>query len=168
MRRRSLILGLVFVVCTMAWYWFRPELLFLSAKVNEAPPDSGLDQQVILAQGSFHGVAHYGKGKATLYRLADGRPVLRLSDFETSNGPALYVYLIASEDARDSASIQDVDFIDLGKLKGNLGDQNYELPADIDLTPYRAVTIWCRRFRVNFATAPLALTPSAKQGSVRN
>ena len=45
--------------------------------------------------------------------------------------------------------------VELGKLKGNEGDQNYEIPADTDLAKYRAVTIWCRRFSVNFATAPL-------------
>ncbi|HEX9264600.1 MAG TPA: DM13 domain-containing protein [Candidatus Binatia bacterium] len=46
--------------------------------------------------------------------------------------------------------------MDLGSIKGNIGDQNYDLPAGVDLSKYRAVTVWCKRFGVNFATAPLA------------
>jgi Electron transfer DM13 len=46
-------------------------------------------------------------------------------------------------------------FLHLGPLKGNIGDQNYDVPADADLEKHRAVTVWCRRFGVNFGTAPL-------------
>ncbi|MDH3497546.1 MAG: DM13 domain-containing protein, partial [Gemmatimonadota bacterium] len=47
-------------------------------------------------------------------------------------------------------------FVGLGGLKGNVGDQNYDIPAGTDLTRYRTVTIWCRRFSVNFGSAPLS------------
>jgi hypothetical protein len=65
------------------------------------------------------------------------------------------VYLVAADDAADSATVTRAGFVEVGALKGNIGDQNYELPAGVDLTRYRAVTIWCKRFSVNFATAPL-------------
>jgi hypothetical protein len=87
--------------------------------------------------------------------LSDGKRLLRLTDFETSNGPAVYVYLLAAKDAQDSATVRNADTVDLGPLKGNKGDQNYEIPSDVDLEKYQAVTIWCQRFSVNFATAPL-------------
>jgi hypothetical protein len=54
----------------------------------------------------------------------------------------------------DSATVTSAGFIDLGSLKGNIGDQNYTIPADVDLAKYRAATIWCKRFNVNFGTAP--------------
>lgn len=161
MSKRTYLIGLGLVlVGAVAWYLFRPELLFVDAKVKEGfPVTAQRAQEVVLAQGDFHGIAHTSKGTATLFQLPDGKRVLRFTDFETSNGPALYVYLIAAEDAADSERVKRVDFIDLGQLKGNIGDQNYELPADVDLTKYRAVTIWCRRFSVNFATAPLIPPP---------
>jgi Electron transfer DM13 len=62
---------------------------------------------------------------------------------------------VAAGDARDNATVKQAGFVDLGPLKGNKGDQNYEVPASVDLAKYRAVTIWCARFNVNFATAPL-------------
>ena len=80
---------------------------------------------------------------------------LRLTNFETSNGPDVHVYLVAAEDAKDDATVKNAGFIDVASLKGNIGDQNYDLPANADLTKYRAVTIWCKRFSVNFGTAPL-------------
>ncbi|MFO0969526.1 MAG: DM13 domain-containing protein [Gemmataceae bacterium] len=110
---------------------------------------------MLLAQGMFHGVAHGGKGTAALHRLTGGERVLRFTDFETSNGPALHVYLIAAADAADNATVTSAAFVDLGPLKGNIGEQNYAIPADVDLSKYHAVTIWCSRFNVNFATAPL-------------
>jgi hypothetical protein len=109
----------------------------------------------ILARGKFHSVAHETRGIATLLRLADGSRILRLTEFATSNGPDVRVYLVAADDASDNATVKRAGFIELGKLKGTDGDQNYDVPADLDLSAYRAVTIWCKRFSVNFATAPL-------------
>ncbi|HEU5463205.1 MAG TPA: DM13 domain-containing protein [Candidatus Binatia bacterium] len=109
-----------------------------------------------IAEGSFHGVAHETKGVAAIYKLSDGKQVLRFSGFQTSNGPDVQVYLIAAPDAKDNETVTNAGFIRIAELKGNMGDQNYELPANLDLNKYRAVTIWCRRFGVNFATAPLS------------
>jgi hypothetical protein len=108
-----------------------------------------------LASGSFHDVAHKGAGQATIYQLSGDKRLLRFTNFETSNGPDVRVYLVAAKDASDSESVKQAGFVELGALKGNIGDQNYEISSDLDLSKYRAVTIWCKRFGVNFATAPL-------------
>ena len=112
-----------------------------------------------LLAGQFHSVAHETKGTATVHDLGGGRRVLRLTDFTTSNGPDVRVYLVAASDASDNETVTKAGFVELGKLKGNQGDQNYDVPDDIDLSHYQAVTIWCHRFNVNFATAPL--TPAS-------
>ena len=109
-----------------------------------------------LAAGRFHSNAHETKGVATIYRLDDGRRALRLTEFSTSNGPDVRVYLVAAGDVQKEAAAKRAGFVDLGPLKGNIGDQNYDVPAGLDLSKYRAVSIWCRRFSVNFGAAPLA------------
>ena len=137
-----------------AWYAFRPERLFINQRVNEQfPTASAANNQ--LAAGQFHSGAHETKGMATVLQLADGKKTLRLTNFATSNGPDVHVYLVAASDAKDNDAVTKAGFVDLGSLKGNIGDQNYELPANADLAKYRAVTIWCKRFSVNFGTAPL-------------
>jgi len=154
-RKTTIIVALLLVIAG-AWYAFRPERLFINQSVNEQfPTASAAAQPVKLAAGNFHGVAHETKGVATIYQLPDGRKTVRLTEFQTSNGPDVQVYLVAAADANDSATVTDAGFVPLGAMKGNIGDQNYDLPADLDLNKYRAVTIWCRRFGVNFATAPL-------------
>jgi hypothetical protein len=65
------------------------------------------------------------------------------------------IYLVAAPDAKDDVTVKNAGFIDLGPMKGNMGDQNYDIPAEVDLDKYQAVTIWCARFNVNFGTAPL-------------
>ncbi len=168
MKRRTWILGLV-VLGGVGWYLFRPELLFVNKKVNEGlvtasaatagQASEGATAPVSILTGQFHSVAHETKGTASVHDLGGGRRVLRLTEFATSNGPDVRVYLVAAQDASDNATVTKAGYIELGKLKGNEGDQNYEIPAGADLTKYRAVTIWCHRFSVNFATAPL--TPAS-------
>ena len=137
-----------------AWYAFRPERLFINQKVNEQFPTAAAANSQ-LATGEFHSGAHETKGMAAVLQLADGKKTLRLTNFATSNGPDVHVYLVAAQDAKDNDTVTKAGFVDLGTLKGNIGDQNYELPANADLAKYRAVTIWCKRFSVNFGTAPL-------------
>jgi hypothetical protein len=160
MKRRRLVIAAAVVVVAIGWYLFRPELLFVHRSVNEQFPGAAHTavanaSPTTLSQGNFHGVAHETKGAATLYQLHDGKRVLRFTQFETSNGPDVQVYLVAAADASDNETVTKAGFIHLGALKGTNGDQNYDVPADADLNTYQAVTIWCRRFGVNFATAPL-------------
>ena len=150
----KMVLFVLVVVGGAAWYAFRPERLFINQKVNEQfPTASAANNQ--LAAGEFHNGAHETKGMAAVFQLADGKKTLRLSNFATSNGPDVHGYLVAAQDAKDNDAVTKAGFLDLGSLKGNIGDQNYELPANADLAKYRAVTIWCKRFSVNFGTAPL-------------
>ena len=121
-----------------------------------APSAMAADEPVKLAGGRFHTNAHKTDGLATIYRLPDGRRVLRLTEFATSNGPDVRVYLVAAGDVQSEDAAKQAGFVDLGALKGNIGDQNYDVPAGLDLSKYRAVSIWCRRFSVNFGAAPLA------------
>lgn len=158
MRRRTVLIIILAVVLLGGWYLFRPELLFINATVSETFPTASAGTAtatVTLAEGAFHDVAHKGAGSATLFQLPDGKRVLRFTDFETSNGPDVRVYLGAAPDASDNDTVKNSHFVDLGALKGNLGDQNYDIPSDLDVSNYNSVTIWCRRFGVNFATAPL-------------
>jgi hypothetical protein len=157
MTKRNLIIGIGVVALAIAWYAFRPELLFINKSVSEQFPASGqvAGGSKTLAKGNFKSLAHETKGWASIYEVADGKKVLRLSAFETSNGPDVHVYLAASEVEKGNDTIKQAGFVDLGSMKGNKGDQNYDLPTDVDLSKYKAVTIWCARFGVNFGTAAL-------------
>jgi len=160
--RRTVIAISAAVVALAGWYAFRPERLFVNKTVSESFPATSRAQAAVptapaaVASGRFHTNAHETKGLATVYRLADGNRVLRLTEFATSNGPDVHVYLVAAGDVQDNATVKTAGFVDLGSIKGNVGDQNYDVPAGVDFAKYRAVTIWCRRFAVNFGTAPLA------------
>jgi hypothetical protein len=105
--------------------------------------------------GTFHSVFHPTEGTATIYHERDGSRLLRLTSFKTSNGPDVHIYMVAAADAVDSPSVLQAGYIDLGLMKGNIGDQNYALGPDVDLTKYRSVSVWCKRFSYNFGTAPL-------------
>ncbi|MEX0658874.1 MAG: DM13 domain-containing protein [Egibacteraceae bacterium] len=109
-----------------------------------------------LSTGSFASRNRYTvTGRATVFELDDGTRTLRLEDFESTNGPDLFVYLTAADSA-DSDPDLNADFVDLGVLRGNVGDQNYEIPADVDLDRYDSAVIWCRRFSRGFGAADLA------------
>jgi len=163
MNKRNVIVGLGAIALAIAWYAFRPELLFINKTVNEQLPVaqsasmamSKGTEPMVLGKGDLRGLAHETKGVATVHQLADGKRILRLTDFETSNGPDVHVYLVAAEMANDNATVTQAGFIDLGSLKGNKGDQNYYVPGDADLNKYRSVSIWCARFGVNFGAATL-------------
>jgi hypothetical protein len=103
------------------------------------------------ATGEFVPLAHPGQGTATIVVADDGSATLTLTGFATDNGPDLRVYL-----TRGTGPSGDADsFVDLGALKGNRGDQQYAIPADVDLASFDAVVIWCRAFGVGFTQAPL-------------
>jgi len=152
------------VVVLVAWYAFRPERLFVNRRVDEAmPTGQGRASAQPLESGRFYSILHPTEGVATIYRTGDGTRVLRLTRFKTSNGPNVHVYMVAADDAKDAATVQQAGFIDLGVMKGNIGDQNYMLGSDVDLGKYRAVSIWCKRFSVNFGAAALRPTESSQK-----
>jgi Electron transfer DM13 len=158
--KRNIILSATAVVLAIGWYAFRPELLFINKTANEVFPSEAVmasleKPPIAVTKGNFKSLAHETKGLASIYQFADGKRTLRLTEFETSNGPDVHVYLIAAEVEKGSDAIKDAGFIDLGSMKGNKGDQNYDIPAHADLNKYKNVTIWCARFGVNFGQAAL-------------
>lgn len=154
--RWKLVLFIIVIALFAGWYAFRPERLVVNREVNEVlPAVGGSSSAQVVESGSFSGVMHPTSGTATIYRTIDGGRFLRFTNFKTSNGPDVHVYLVAVDDAKDSETVKGSDFIDLGTIKGNIGDQNYSLNRDLDLSKYRTVSIWCKRFAVNFGSAPL-------------
>ena len=157
-------------------YWFGPQYLFVDRTVHEAPPSiaagtgargpgaapaggdrNGGDNRapMTLAEGAFRGLEHDSSGRALIVSLADGTTFLRLEDLMTSNGPDLRVYLSDRRASDDWYVYDDGRFVDLGPLKGNIGSSNYVISREIDLGDYRSAVVWCRRFSVGFAVAPL-------------
>ncbi|MFI9155221.1 DM13 domain-containing protein [Streptomyces sp. NPDC053367] len=107
-----------------------------------------------LAEGSFVTHEHDTSGTARTVRLADGAQVLRLEDLRTSDGPDVRVYL-STRDADDVRTGLGDGAVQLGELKGNLGNQNYTVPAGTDLSGFRSAVLWCKRFSVSFGAADL-------------
>ncbi len=120
------------------------------------PPDMP-DEPTVLVMGSFIDIdpIHGAEGSATIYELPDGDRVLRFEDFRSKNGPDLHVYLSTEAPTSTFAGLG-ADEIHLGALKGNVGNQNYDIPADVDLSEYRSVVIYCVPFHVVFSTAAFA------------
>ena len=116
---------------------------------HAVPPTTAVPP-VRISTGPIHGLAgHFGRGSAAVYRLADSSVFVRLEDIETPHAPAVYVYLVPRADQTGPGG-----GVDLGALKGNVGSQNYVVPAGVDVSKYKAVLLWCRRFSTPVAAAP--------------
>lgn len=135
-----------------------------SAMANQA--DTVMDesmsanaQPTVLKTGVFKDAdaVHKGSGDVLLYKLADNSYVLRLENFKVTNGPDLTVYLAKNADITEAAQVTE-GFLNLGKLKGNIGSQNYLIPAGTDLSEYNSAVIWCELFGVLFSPATLSST----------
>ena len=98
---------------------------------------------------------HQGEGRATIYQLEDGSHVLRFEDFRVTNGPALFVLVSPHPNPDGRGDISDAGYTELARLKGNVGNQNYLLPADLSPEDINSVIIYCKPFRVVFSTAAL-------------
>jgi len=154
---KKVILALFGIPVLVAWWAFRPEKLFINHKVNEAVPASLSSEPEALYTGKLEGKAHQTSGRATIYKSPDGMQYLRLTDFTTSNGPDVHVVLVRADDMALEQEIVkgELEHVELGTLKGNQGDQNYDLPAAADLNKYQAVAIYCERFHAIFGVARL-------------
>jgi Electron transfer DM13 len=152
----------------LVFFVFALQTLFIDKSVDEAGPvfaadagetvpDSGTEISFgpeTIVSGSFVDRSHPSSGAALVLGDGSGQRFLRFEDFATDNGPDLNVYL-STAPADAPAGEFDDDFVDLGDLKGNIGDQNYEIPLDVDLDRYTTVVIWCVRFGVAFGAADL-------------
>ncbi|MFD3872720.1 DM13 domain-containing protein [Streptomyces sp. NPDC058623] len=176
-RGRFFIAGLVtaLVLLGVGVYWFQPWKLWQDDRVDEALPTalkpapsapaapsgaaaSAAPPLRTVARGDLISHEHTTTGTAKLIRLADGSHTLRLENLDTSNGPDLRVWLTDAPVKEGTAGwrvFDDGKHVSLGKLKGNKGDQNYEVPPDLDLSAYSSVAIWCDRFDVSFGAAEL-------------
>lgn len=115
-------------------------------------------EPVALASGTFVDGEHPTTGTATIFQLPDGSRVLRLENFSTSDGPVVHVALTDQTAGGDDwGKYDDGRYVGLGDLKGTDGNQNYEIPADVDLSGLTSVVIWCDRFNVAFGTAPITI-----------
>lgn len=129
--------------------------------VSGGPVRTSKAGPVTLARGSFISHEHQTSGTALVLRLADGSRVLRLEGLDTSDGPDLKVWLADAEVREGRAGwhvFDDGKYLKLGDLKGNKGNQNYPIPADVRLDQFRSVSIWCDRFNVSFGAAELKST----------
>ncbi len=167
-RRWMWITAPVVVASVFAVAWFQPHKLFIDEEVAEPVPsavtvapsaddDSPSPEPAPpqdLAMGSFVSLDHGTSGAVRVLDLGDGSRVVRLEGLDTDNGPDLYLYLTTNPADGEEGGFDD-DFVNLGRLKGNQGDQNYELGLDVDLSRYTSVVIWCDRFNSAFGAADL-------------
>jgi hypothetical protein len=138
------------------------EVLEVAAKMpdkqmDDPMPEAAENAPVAIRQGQFQDADsfHQGSGTAQIYELPDGNHVLRFENFEVTNGPDLHVLLVkeAAPASRDQIM---AGYLDLGSLKGNIGNQNYEIPAGTDISEYQSVVIYCMPFHVIFSTATIS------------
>ncbi|MFD7320399.1 DM13 domain-containing protein [Streptomyces sp. NPDC059875] len=157
------------VLAVVGLYLFQPWKLWQDETVDEAPPTgapaasarpgTSAEEPRTVAQGTLISHEHTTTGTVKLIRLPDGSHTVRLEDLDTSNGPALRVWLTDAPVKEGSAGwhvFDDGRYVSLGELKGNKGDQNYTVPAGVDVSGLTSVTIWCDRFNVSFGAARLA------------
>jgi hypothetical protein len=156
-RKRWILAGIGVPVLVAAWWAFRPEKLWINKQVSEPPPFAASSDSQPLYTGLLMGIAHATSGRASIYQAGDGKRDLRLTDFTTSNGPDVHVLLAQStgENLTREFVKDDLNSRELGLLKANQGDQNYDLPDSVDLQKYNSVIIYCERFHVVFGVAKL-------------
>ena len=137
------------------------EAVMKGMSIVEAPISedmtSGMTGAMVVTMGSFGDADrfHKGRGSATIYLLEDGTHVLRLEDFEVTNGPDLRVILSPHAGPEGRSDVTAAGYVELGKLKGNLGNQNYPIDAGVDVSAFNSVVIYCKPFHVIFAVAAI-------------
>ena len=152
---------------------FQPWRLFTHKTVNEAlpevlapvaslapsdtsaAPDAPKPGPVTLASGVFRSGEHHTSGAAAVIRLADGSRFVRLTEFDTSDGPDVHVILSDQPAGSSDHAVDEGRYLKLGTLKGTRGNQNYPIPASADLAQFASVVIWCDRFNATFGSADL-------------
>jgi Electron transfer DM13 len=177
MRRVLVVIACVAVLgLAFGLYWFQPWKLWTNHRVNDALPAVATQpvqvpqatasrsaapaprpkQPVLLARGTFISHEHHTSGTASIVRQPNGDRVLAIAHLDTSEGPVVKVWLTDQRVTKDGWHVfDDGTYVNLGSLKGNLGNQLYPIPHDADLSQLQSVTIWCDRFDVSFGAAEL-------------
>lgn len=153
--KKWIIFLIIILVIILPVIWYLASPLFINKVVNEEMPSSenleSLENMNVLYTGSFIGADSFHKVKGEVKIISiDGKNYLRLENFESTNGPDLKVYLSNDLEAKD--------YISLGELKGSIGNQNYEIPENVNFSNYKYVLIWCEKFSVLFGSSELART----------
>lgn len=173
-RTKALVLIACVVVPVVAFglYYFAPWTLFTSKTVNDAAPampastaapaanatpaSTGPAYPRVLSTGSFIAQGHPTSGTVSIIEVGPGQRILRLENLKTDNGPDVKVWLTDQAVSPDRQNVfDDGKYVNLGALKGNLGNQNYTIPASADLSALTSVSLWCDRFDVSFGAAAL-------------
>ena len=143
-KKRWWLIGTIAAVILLSIAWYLGSPLFIDKTVNEEISSTA----VLSHSGTFSGADsfHQVQGEAMAVSF-NGKKYLRFEDFQSTNGPDLKVYLSKDLEAKE--------YISLGDLKGNIGNQNYELQDNVDLEDYKYILIWCERFSVLFGNAEL-------------
>ncbi|MEO0497198.1 MAG: DM13 domain-containing protein [Pseudomonadota bacterium] len=150
----KLIAAVAFVaVAAFAWYAFSP--LLFDDVVDETIEAGAGNAAIVSGQFRDADSAHRGSGNATIFTAASGEPRLAFTEFEVTNGPDLEVWLVKNPDPQSSADVKASEWVSLGQLKGNIGDQSYAIPEGVDLGEYGSAVIWCEQFGVLFSVATL-------------
>jgi hypothetical protein len=151
--------GLIGFVAGYAFFYLASPL-WIDREVSESLPAELMIETV--ARGTFEDADqfHKGSGTATVIQTAGGTGIVRFTDFRVTNGPDLEVWMVKAADISKSDDVTNSEWISLGTLKGNVGDQNYVVPEDTDLTAYKSVVIWCEQFGVLFSPATLMTVES--------
>jgi uncharacterized protein YneF (UPF0154 family) len=145
---------IIVIILSIFGLWYYLSSQAIEKEINEESPldmkddmkDDMPSNATLISEGQFSGTSYDVKGKALLIKDGD-KFIIRLEDFESESGPGLYVYL--------STSLDDNDFINLGKLKAIKGNMNYEVASSTDFEKYDNVLIWCEPFGVLFGSAAL-------------
>ncbi|MDQ0642011.1 DM13 domain-containing protein [Microbacterium murale] len=178
MKRTLVIIGgiVASAVLVIGVLVFQPWLLFTDVRVDEVLPTAQSSRPdvspapgssatptpdpvpVVLRSGAFVSQEHTTTGTATIIENPDGTRVLAIENLDTSNGPDVHVWLSAADavEGFDGWFLAgDAAYFDLGVIKGNQGNQIYDIPAEVDLGAYRSVSLWCVQFSVGFGAAQL-------------
>jgi Electron transfer DM13 len=156
-RRKWILVAVGLPVLVALWWAFRPEKLWINEKVNEPAPFDASSGPDPIFTGRFEAKAQQTSGRATIYKKAGGDEYLHLSDFTSPNGPDIHLLLARSDDQNLAQDVvkSDLEGIDLGPLKTNQGDQNYDLPAATDLKKFDVVVIYSEGPHAVFGLAKL-------------
>jgi len=153
--KKIVVFVLIAVVLILGLFYFQFQKYFVEDRVDENLPEMATKlEPKILKRGNFVDAdfIHKGTGMAYILESPEGGKILRFENLDITNGPDLFVYL--AETKTPTGDLKSLgNYIDLGRLKGNIGNQNYELPADI--TGYNSIVIWCKKFDVLFPYAIL-------------
>ncbi|MEO9327308.1 DM13 domain-containing protein [Gordonia aurantiaca] len=159
---------------------FQPWLIFVDTEIDDeipvaVTPTTSAEGRapagpVVLAEGGLISHEHSTSGTVSIIERPDGTRILAIDDLDTTTGPDVHVWLSRAEVVEGFSGWRTAagpPHVDLGMIRGNKGDQVYEIPADVDLADHPSVFLWCVRFSVSFGAAELTPTSAWDAGGYR-